>query len=173
MEQQICANCGYAGDSVSVAKGSFGVELVLWLCFFIPGLIYSLWRLGSKYPACPKCGAPQIRVAVEEGNEPVTPPMPPGTPDEVQPPATPVYPQGEGWNHPVVAPDPRRVQWRSAFPLAVAVGLLGGALTMVKDLFATPAAAQDSDIFAFASDVDADQRMEINRMSRMLEELGK
>lgn len=49
----------------------------------------------------------------------------------------------------------------------------GGALTMVKDLFATPAAAQDSDIFAFASDVDADQRMEINRMSRMLEELGK
>ena len=49
----------------------------------------------------------------------------------------------------------------------------GGALTMVKQLFATPGAAQDSDIFAFASDVDADQRMEINRMSRMLEELGK
>jgi uncharacterized protein (DUF305 family) len=49
----------------------------------------------------------------------------------------------------------------------------GGALTMVKDLFATPGATQDSDIFAFASDVDADQRMEINRMSRMLEELGR
>ena len=49
----------------------------------------------------------------------------------------------------------------------------GGALTMVKDLFATPGAAQDSDIFAFASDVDADQRMEINRMSAMLEELQK
>jgi uncharacterized protein (DUF305 family) len=49
----------------------------------------------------------------------------------------------------------------------------GGALTMVKDLFATAGAAQDGDIFAFASDVDADQRMEIDRMSRMLEELGK
>jgi uncharacterized protein (DUF305 family) len=49
----------------------------------------------------------------------------------------------------------------------------GGALTMVKQLFDTPGAAQDSDIFAFASDVDADQRMEINRMSRMLEELGR
>jgi uncharacterized protein (DUF305 family) len=48
-----------------------------------------------------------------------------------------------------------------------------GALTMVKDLFATPAAAQDSDIFAFASDVDADQRMEIARMSAMLKELQK
>jgi uncharacterized protein (DUF305 family) len=46
-----------------------------------------------------------------------------------------------------------------------------GALTMVKDLFATPGAAQDSDIFAFASDVDADQRMEIARMSGMLKEL--
>lgn len=49
----------------------------------------------------------------------------------------------------------------------------GGALTMVKDLFATPGAAQDSEIFAFASDVDADQRMEIDRMTSMLEELQK
>ena len=44
----------------------------------------------------------------------------------------------------------------------------GGALTMVKDLFATPGAGQESEIFAFASDVDADQRMEIERMSAML-----
>jgi uncharacterized protein (DUF305 family) len=48
-----------------------------------------------------------------------------------------------------------------------------GAVTMVKDLFATPGAAQDSDMFAFASDVDADQRMEIARMSAMLKELQK
>jgi uncharacterized protein (DUF305 family) len=48
-----------------------------------------------------------------------------------------------------------------------------GALTMVKGLFATPGAAQDSDIFAFVSDVDADQRMEIARMSGMLKELQK
>lgn len=48
-----------------------------------------------------------------------------------------------------------------------------GALTMVKDLFATAGAAQDSDVFAFASDVDADQRMEIARMTTMLKELQK
>jgi uncharacterized protein (DUF305 family) len=47
----------------------------------------------------------------------------------------------------------------------------GGALTMVKELFATPGAGQDSEIFAFASDVDADQRMEIDRMEAMLKEL--
>ena len=46
-----------------------------------------------------------------------------------------------------------------------------GALTMVKDLFATPGAAQDPSVFAFASDVDADQRAEIARMSTMLKEL--
>jgi uncharacterized protein (DUF305 family) len=45
-----------------------------------------------------------------------------------------------------------------------------GALVMVKDLFATSGAGQDADIFAFASDVDADQRMEIDRMRGMLKE---
>jgi uncharacterized protein (DUF305 family) len=48
-----------------------------------------------------------------------------------------------------------------------------GALTMVQELFATPGAGQDSDVFAFASDVDADQRMEIDRMGAMLKELQK
>jgi uncharacterized protein (DUF305 family) len=43
-----------------------------------------------------------------------------------------------------------------------------GALVMVKDLFASDGGGQESDIFAFASDVDADQRMEIERMSAML-----
>jgi uncharacterized protein (DUF305 family) len=48
-----------------------------------------------------------------------------------------------------------------------------GAITMVDELFKTPGAGQDGDIFAFASDVDSDQRMEIDRMSMMLRELMK
>ena len=48
-----------------------------------------------------------------------------------------------------------------------------GALTMVHELFSSPGAGQDSEIFAFASDVDADQRMEIDRMSALLKELQK
>jgi uncharacterized protein (DUF305 family) len=43
-----------------------------------------------------------------------------------------------------------------------------GALTMVQQLFRTPGAGQDGEIFAFASDVDADQSMEIDRMAAML-----
>jgi uncharacterized protein (DUF305 family) len=48
-----------------------------------------------------------------------------------------------------------------------------GALTMVEELFSSPAAGQESDIFAFASDVESDQRMEIERMAGMLKELQK
>jgi len=48
-----------------------------------------------------------------------------------------------------------------------------GAIAMVHDLFATPGAGQDIEIFAFASDVDADQRMEIDRMGAMLNAILK
>jgi uncharacterized protein (DUF305 family) len=48
-----------------------------------------------------------------------------------------------------------------------------GALVMVRELFATPGAGQESEIYTFASDVDADQRMEIARMVAMLKELEK
>jgi uncharacterized protein (DUF305 family) len=44
----------------------------------------------------------------------------------------------------------------------------GGALTMVSDLLGAPGAAQESEVFAFVSDVEADQRMEIDRMGAML-----
>jgi uncharacterized protein (DUF305 family) len=49
----------------------------------------------------------------------------------------------------------------------------GGALAMVQALFSTPGAGQESEMYAFASDVDADQRMEIDRMSGMLKELDR
>lgn len=49
----------------------------------------------------------------------------------------------------------------------------GGALIMVEELFKSAGAGQESDIFAFASDVEADQRMEIERMAGMLKELQK
>jgi len=49
----------------------------------------------------------------------------------------------------------------------------GGALTMVEQLFDTPGAGQEVEIFSFASDVDADQRMEIERMGAMLNTILK
>jgi uncharacterized protein (DUF305 family) len=44
-----------------------------------------------------------------------------------------------------------------------------GALIMVKDLFYTPGAGQDADLFNFATDADNTQRAEIRIMQGMLE----
>jgi uncharacterized protein (DUF305 family) len=44
-----------------------------------------------------------------------------------------------------------------------------GALVMVKDLFDSPGAGQDAELFNFASDVDSGQRAEIKAMETMLD----
>ncbi len=47
-----------------------------------------------------------------------------------------------------------------------------GALIMVDTLFATPGAAQDETVFKFATNVQADQTVEIDRMQQMLDQLS-
>lgn len=51
----VCTNCYYRGEPKDITKGSFATELILWLIFFPVGLIYSLWRLSTRYKGCPKC----------------------------------------------------------------------------------------------------------------------
>ena len=66
----ICADCGATQPPVSETKGSIGVELMLWLFFLVPGIIYSLWRVSSRYNACPVCkGAHMIPVASPKGKQ--------------------------------------------------------------------------------------------------------
>jgi uncharacterized protein (DUF305 family) len=43
-----------------------------------------------------------------------------------------------------------------------------GALTMVNTLFGSPGAGNEGYVFRFASDVEADQTTEIDRMQKML-----
>lgn len=45
-----------------------------------------------------------------------------------------------------------------------------GALVMVKELFDSPGAGQDAELFKFATDVDNDQRAEIKTMQTLLDE---
>lgn len=52
-----CTTCGHQGMGQTRTRGSLLIEVVLWFCFFVPGLIYSLWRLGSKHKVCASCGA--------------------------------------------------------------------------------------------------------------------
>ena len=56
----ICSNCGYMGLSKTLTKGSFLIEVILWLFFIIPGLIYSIWRISSRQGVCPSCQYPNM-----------------------------------------------------------------------------------------------------------------
>ncbi|MDA8082322.1 MAG: YqaE/Pmp3 family membrane protein [Nitrospiraceae bacterium] len=56
----ICTACRSVGTPKKVTKGSFWIEIVLWLFMIVPGLIYSIWRLTTKYNACPICQNPTM-----------------------------------------------------------------------------------------------------------------
>ena len=54
----ICKACGTrTDDPARKTRGHFAIELLLWLCLIVPGLIYSIWRLGSRRDCCPSCGS--------------------------------------------------------------------------------------------------------------------
>ena len=51
----MCARCGNLIKPIKQAKGNILTELVLWLFFLLPGLIYSLWRMTNNELTCPAC----------------------------------------------------------------------------------------------------------------------
>lgn len=59
-DQRYCRDCGTIARPRSHTPGSFLIELVLWLCLIVPGLIYSLWRLSARRKVCPACGSARI-----------------------------------------------------------------------------------------------------------------
>lgn len=60
----VCTTCGHHGPAAVKTRGSFLIEVVLWLCFIIPGLIYSLWRVATRGNVCSACGAATIFGAI-------------------------------------------------------------------------------------------------------------
>jgi hypothetical protein len=56
----ICTTCGYQGKPVSRTKGSIWIEIILWICFIVPGIAYSLWRLMTREQVCPACKNPSM-----------------------------------------------------------------------------------------------------------------
>jgi hypothetical protein len=55
MEELICASCLTIGRTRKITRGSFFIELILWCCLIIPGIIYSAWRLTTRRMACSVC----------------------------------------------------------------------------------------------------------------------
>ena len=58
--EMVCGNCGSLGKPKKRTRGSFFIEVILWICFIVPGVVYSIWRLTTKESVCPKCGAPNM-----------------------------------------------------------------------------------------------------------------
>ncbi len=54
---KFCIQCGYEGPTKSRYRGSILIEIILWLCLIVPGLIYSIWRHTSTADVCRACGA--------------------------------------------------------------------------------------------------------------------
>jgi len=59
----VCATCGHHGPTRANTQGSLAIELVLWLALLLPGLIYSLWRLGGRRQVCGSCGSDALIAA--------------------------------------------------------------------------------------------------------------
>jgi len=55
-----CPACGSTKGARTHTRGSILVELFLWLCFLLPGFIYSIWRLSSRQQVCCECGNPGL-----------------------------------------------------------------------------------------------------------------
>jgi len=91
-----CPTCGAVGRPIKVTPGNFLIEVLLWLFFLIPGLIYSLWRISSKRKVCRYCSSASLipvespialRMLTHDLQAPATPPTPPPIPSRPVPPA--------------------------------------------------------------------------------------
>jgi hypothetical protein len=60
MSNMVCKDCGTVGETTTETRGSRFIELLAWLCFLIPGLIYSMWRMSTKHETCRACGSEKI-----------------------------------------------------------------------------------------------------------------
>jgi hypothetical protein len=57
----LCTAClSQTQDTKTITRGNIVIELILWLCFLVPGLIYSIWRLSTRYKACPTCSSKEL-----------------------------------------------------------------------------------------------------------------
>jgi len=57
---RFCTACGHTSKPKVRTRGNVVVEIILWLPFIIPGVIYSIWRHATRGEVCPSCGAANL-----------------------------------------------------------------------------------------------------------------
>lgn len=59
----VCKNCEEIGQVTEKMPGNGWVEIVLYLFWIAPGIVYSVWRRKSKKQVCGSCGSDQLVAA--------------------------------------------------------------------------------------------------------------
>ena len=67
-KKYVCMECGCQRDPIWVKRGWLIVEIVMWLLYVLPGVIYSIWTLKGSVPRSPwgKQGLPKSRLFARE-----------------------------------------------------------------------------------------------------------
>ncbi|MCF8724052.1 hypothetical protein LQ236_002072 [Nitrospina gracilis] len=56
----ICLTCGCQRQPINVRRGHIAIEVLLYLFYIVPGVMYTLWRSVRRHDVCPKCRTPSI-----------------------------------------------------------------------------------------------------------------
>ena len=56
----ICTTCLSQSGTKRHMKGSLLIELFLWLCFLVPGILYSVWRHTTVAQVCKACNSIEL-----------------------------------------------------------------------------------------------------------------
>lgn len=59
-QKLICSACGHVGTFKTATKGNLLIEIILWLSFLIPGIIYSIWRRSGLKRVCTVCKSENV-----------------------------------------------------------------------------------------------------------------
>ncbi len=54
--RMLCTSCWRTARPDTRIGGSDRVELLAWVCFFLPGLLYCAWRYVNRAKVCAACG---------------------------------------------------------------------------------------------------------------------
>ena len=55
-----CASCCQMVAARKGVKGTVWIEIILWLCFLLPGIIYSIWRATGRPMICSMCKGTEL-----------------------------------------------------------------------------------------------------------------
>lgn len=65
LENYYCNACHSYSEKAKF-RGSAGVQLALYLFFFVPGIIYSVWRASGGPSVCPRCGSESLIAEISD-----------------------------------------------------------------------------------------------------------